>query len=129
MALNAAQSANLIAAHKMQPIPAFEQSALPLALQMNMGILSMKVMGQGMLVGSGAGRASPAEMLQFNLSQPVASVIIGCEQTAHLEQNVQAALNFTPISEDGKQKLQEKVAPSRSAWRRFLEAHEDTASV
>jgi len=129
MALNAAQSANPIAARKMIPIPTFEQSALPLALEKNMGILSMKVMGQGMLVGSGAGRASPAEMLQFNLSQPVASVIIGCEQTAHLEQNVQAALNFTPISEDGKQKLQEKVAPSRSAWRRFLEAHEDTASV
>jgi aryl-alcohol dehydrogenase-like predicted oxidoreductase len=41
--------------------------------------------------------------LQFNLSQPVASVIIGCEQTAPLEQNVQAALSFTPISESGKQ--------------------------
>jgi len=129
MALNAAQSANPIAVRKMTPIPAFEQSALPLALEKNMGILSMKVMGQGMLVGSGAGRASPAEMLQFNLSQPVASVIIGCEQTAHLEQNVQAALNFTPISESGKQKLQEKVAPSRSAWRGFLQSHDDSVPV
>ena len=36
----------------------------------------MKVMGQGMLVGNGVGRASPTELLQFNLSQPVASVII-----------------------------------------------------
>ena len=129
MALNAAQSANPIAVRKMTPIPAFEQSALPLALEKNMGILSMKVMGQGMLIGSGAGRASPAEMLQFNLSQPVASVIIGCEQAAHLEQNAQAALNFTPISESGKQRLQEKVAPSRSAWLRFLEAHDDTAAA
>src|SRR5947199_210577 len=77
MALNAAQSANPIAQRKMEPIPAFENSALPVALQKNMGILSMKVMGQGMLVGTGAGRASPAELLQFNLSQPVASVIIG----------------------------------------------------
>lgn len=129
MALNAAQSANPIAARKMTPIPAFEQSTLPLALQKNMGILSMKVMGQGMLVGSGAGRASPAEMLQFNLSQPVASVIIGCEQMAHLEQNVRAALNFTPISDGGKQKLQEKVAPSRSAWRGFLQSHDDSLPV
>ena len=63
-------------------------------------------------VASGAGRASPVELLQFNLSKPVASVIIGCEQLVPLEQNVQAALNFTPISEGGKQqKLQEKVAP------------------
>ena len=32
---------------------------------------------------------------------------------------MQAALNFTPMSESGKQKLQEKVAPSRSAWQEF----------
>ncbi len=129
MSLNAAQSANPIAQRKMEPIPAFEQSALQVALQKNMGILSMKVMGQGMLVGTGAGRASPAELLQFNLSQPVASVIIGCEQPAPLEQNVQAAVNFTPISESGKQKLQEKVAPSRSAWQKFLQTHEDSVAV
>jgi aryl-alcohol dehydrogenase-like predicted oxidoreductase len=129
MALNAAQSANPIATRKMEPIPAFEQSALPVALQKNMGILSMKVMGQGMLVGTGAGRASPAELLQFNLSQPAASVIIGCEQLAPLEQNVQAAMNFTPISESGKQKLQEKVAPSRAAWENFLRTHEDSVTV
>jgi aryl-alcohol dehydrogenase-like predicted oxidoreductase len=129
MALNAAQSANPVAQRKMDPIPAFEQSALPIALQKNMGVLSMKVMGQGMLVSAGAGRASPAELLQFNLSQPVASVIIGCEQMAPLEQNVQAALTFTPISETGKEKLKEKVAPSRSAWENFLRAHDDSVPV
>src|SRR5512135_1674377 len=126
MALNAAQSANPIAQRKMEPIPAFEQSALPVALKKNMGILSMKVMGQGMLVGSGTGRAAPTELLQFNLSQPVASVIIGCEQLSPLEQNVQAAMNFTPISDRVKQKLQDKVAPSRSAWENFLRTHEDS---
>jgi uncharacterized protein len=129
MALNAAQSANPIAQRKMEPIPAFEQSALPVALQKNMGILSMKVMGQGMLVGSGAGRASPSELLQFNLSQPVASVVIGCEQMPPLEQNVQAAVSFTPMTESSKQKLQEKVAPSRSAWQRFLQSHDDSLSA
>jgi aryl-alcohol dehydrogenase-like predicted oxidoreductase len=128
IALNAAQSANPIAARKMEPIPAFEQSALPVALQKNMGILSMKVMGQGMLVGNGAGRAPPSELLQFNLSQPVACVVIGCEQMARLEENVHAALNFTPISEGGKQRLQEKVAPSRSAWENFLRTHEDSVA-
>jgi hypothetical protein len=129
MALNAAQSANPIAQRKMEPIPAFEQSALPVALQKNMGILSMKVMGQGMIVGSGPGRASPTELLQFNLSQPVASIIIGCEQMAPLEQNIQAALNFTPMSESGKQKLQDKVAPSRSAWQNFLRSHDDSMAI
>ncbi|MGZ8464774.1 MAG: aldo/keto reductase, partial [Candidatus Binatia bacterium] len=129
MSLNAAQSANPVAQRKMAPIPAFESAALPVALEKNIGILSMKVMGQGMLVGRGAGRASPAELLQFNLSQPVASVIIGCEQLAPLEQNIQAAMNFTPMVESSKQKLQEKVAPSRSAWENFLRTHEDTIPV
>ena len=129
IALNAAQSANPVAARKMEPIPAFEQSALPLALQKNMGILSMKVMGQGMLVGSGAGHASSSELLQFNLSQPVACVVIGCEQMTPLEQNIQAALSFAPMSESGKQRLQEKVAPSRSAWQNFLQLHDDVVTV
>jgi len=129
MSLNAAQSANPVAQRRMAPIPAFEQSALPVALQKNLGVLSMKVMGQGMLVGSGAGRASAAELLQFNLSQPVASVIIGCEHLSPLEENIQAAINFSPISDDAKQRLQEKVAPSRSAWENFLRHHEDSATV
>ena len=89
----------------------------------------MKVTGQGLLVGTSAGRASPTELLQFNLSQPVASVIIGCEQLAPLEENVQAALNFTPISESGKQKLQEKVARSRLAWQKLLQSHDDMVAV
>ena len=54
---------------------------------------------------------------------------IGCEQLATLEQNIQAALNFTPISESDKQKLREKVAPSRSAWQGFLQHHDDSAAV
>jgi hypothetical protein len=127
MALNAAQSANPIAQQKMHALPAFEQSALPIALEKKMGILSMKVMGQGMLVGKESGRADAAELLQFNLSQPVASVIIGCEQMAALEQNIQASLSFTPMSENAKQHVREKVAPSRSAWENFLRTHEDCA--
>jgi aryl-alcohol dehydrogenase-like predicted oxidoreductase len=80
-----------------------------------------------MFVGNGNGRAAAGELLQFNLSQPVASVIIGCEQMTALEQNIQAALNFTPMSESAKQQVREKVAPSRSAWENFLRTHEDSA--
>ncbi|HEX7230763.1 MAG TPA: aldo/keto reductase [Candidatus Binatia bacterium] len=127
IALNAAQSANPIAQRKMAAIPAFEESALPIALEKKMGILSMKVMGQGMLVGNESGRAAAAELLQFNLSQPVASVIIGCEQMAALEQNIEAAKYFIPMSESAKQQVREKVAPSRSAWENFLRAHDDSA--
>jgi uncharacterized protein len=129
MALNAAQSASPIAVRKMEPIPAFEQSALPLALKKNMGILAMKSMGQGMLIGTGAGRAAPVELLQFNLGLPVASVIVGCERISDLEQNIQTALNFTPLSDTDKKKLQEKVTPSRLSWQNFLRSHDDGIAV
>ncbi len=129
MSLNAAQSANPVAARRMEPIPAFEESALPVALQKQMGIVSMKVMGQGLLVGDGAGRAPSSELLRFNLSQPVACVVIGIEQKARLEENVEVARTFVPMSASEKQKLQEKVTPSRTAWHQFLQSHDDSLPV
>jgi hypothetical protein len=48
---------------------------------------------------------------------------------ALLGENIQAALGFTPASESDKQRLREKIAPSRSAWENFLLAHEDGTVV
>ena len=129
MALNAAQSANPVATRQMEPIPAFEESALPLALQKKMGIVAMKVMGQGMLVGDGGGRATAPELLQFNLSLPVACVVVGIEDKSRLEENVQVARTFVSMGESERQKLREKVAPSRRAWRQFLQSHDDSLPV
>ena len=70
MSLNAAQSANPIAQRRMEAIPAFEQSALPIASQKNMGILSMKVMGQGMLVGTGTGAPLPPTCCSSTSANP-----------------------------------------------------------
>jgi hypothetical protein len=67
--------------------------------------------------------------LRFNLNQPVASVIIASKQIAPREQKIQAALNFMPISNRGKEKLQENVASSRSAYENLLRTHEDSAAV
>jgi aryl-alcohol dehydrogenase-like predicted oxidoreductase len=117
MALNAAQSANPYARPQMQPIPAFEGSALPAAVKKQMGIV---------LVGSGHGRSSGSELLRFNLSQPVASVVIGIDQLETLEEDVRVARAFAPMGEAEKRKLREKVAPSRSAWQRYLESHDDS---
>jgi hypothetical protein len=38
-------------------------------------------------------------------------VVIGGEQLVPLDENVRAALNFTPISESARQKPQEKAPP------------------
>ncbi len=70
MALNAAQSANPIAARKMVPIPAFEQSALPVALEKNLhegdgaGPVGWQRRRQGIPVRSVALQFEPAGCLR-----------------------------------------------------------------
>ena len=132
MSLNAAQSANPVAARAMQPLPEFEAAALPIALQKGMGVVAMKVMGQELLVGKGEGRASSAELLRFNLSLPVACVVIGVDNrqpVGSLEENAQVARTFVPMSEKEKQGLREKLAPSRTALEGFLRHHDDSLPV
>ena len=97
-----------------------------MALEKKMGIVSMKVMGQGFLTGSGAGKASRVDLMRFNLSQPVACVVVGVEQVGRLEENIQTARAFVAMSESEKQRLRDAVAPSRSAWNRFLGSHDDS---
>lgn len=126
MALNAAESANPVAARRMEPIPAFEHSALPEAVDKRMGIVAMKVMGTKRLVGTDPGQAAAADLLRFGLSLPVASVVIGVDQLRFLEENARAARAFTPMNEKEKHQLRQQLAPSRSAWQRFLHTHEDS---
>ena len=131
MSLNAAQAANPIAQRKMEALPAFPESfALPVALQKNVGILSMKVMGQGMLVGSGAGRACARRAFAIQL-EPTG------RQRHHRLRTAGAARtkcsSRRELHTDQRKRQAEaarKVAPSQSgmrktSWRR----HEDAVTV
>jgi aryl-alcohol dehydrogenase-like predicted oxidoreductase len=51
------------------------------------------------------------EALYYVLSQPVSTVIIGCDTIAQLEENVQLARDFTPLSERQLADLSEKAQP------------------
>ena len=125
MALNAAQSANPLAQQKMERLPAFEQAALPMAVRKNMGIIAMKAMAQGQIVGTGPGRASAAELLQYNLSLPVSTVVIGYDNMAVLEENIRTAVNFTAFDEGARRRIRDKVAASQLKWKNFLQTHDD----
>lgn len=125
MALNAAQSSNPLAQRKMERIPAFEEAALPMAVRKNLGIIAMKAMAQGQIVGTGPGRASAAELLQYNLSLPVSTVVIGYDNMAALEENIRTAVNFTAFDEGARQRIRDKVAASRLSWKNFLQTHDD----
>jgi aryl-alcohol dehydrogenase-like predicted oxidoreductase len=129
MALNAAQSANPVAVRSMEPIPAFEGAALATALEKKMGVLAMKTMAHGNLVGGGSGMAGAADLLRFNLSLPVAAAVVGIDQRERLEENIRVARAFAPMNENEKQKLRDRVAPSRDAWQRYLRSHDDSLPV
>jgi hypothetical protein len=45
------------------------------------------------------------------LSHPVSTVIIGCDSIAQLEENVQLAREFTPLSDKQRVELVERAAP------------------
>jgi aryl-alcohol dehydrogenase-like predicted oxidoreductase len=51
------------------------------------------------------------EALYYVLSLPVSTVIIGCDTIAQLEENVQLARDFTPLSEHQLATLTQKAEP------------------
>lgn len=93
-----------------QGYKSFIENVLPLAREKNMGIIGMKVYLRGF-----ASRlpwyTSMAPFLRFALSQPVANVVIGCDNIAQLEQNVKFAGSFKPMTLEEQQDLIRDVSP------------------
>jgi uncharacterized protein len=100
-------------------IHSFTEKLLPLAVEKQMGIIGMKVPARGRLLSTwtppsleqqrhsweGSAMATRPgvlkmrEAMYFTLSHPVSTVIIGCDTIAQLEENVQIAREFTPLSQ------------------------------
>ncbi|MGH9650451.1 MAG: aldo/keto reductase, partial [Terriglobales bacterium] len=117
MALNAADRHHL----------SFSERLLPLAVEKQMGIIGMKVPARGRILaewmppppeqqrpwerGAQRGRITMREALYYVLSQPVSTVIIGCDSISQLEQNIQLASEYTPLSEEQHNQLAARVEP------------------
>jgi len=85
----------------------FEQKVLPVLQQRGIAALGMKpIGGHGEPVQSGALTAS--EALRYAMSLPVATTISGVEEMHILEQNLQIAQNFTPMTPEEMQALRER---------------------
>src|SRR5690606_10539550 len=81
----------------------FEKLVLPALLSQDIGVLGMKSMGGGVLLKSGA--VTPVECLRYALSLPTSVVITGIDKLALLDQAVDVATGFTPMSEAEKQEV------------------------
>jgi len=63
------------------------------------------------------------DAMRFTLTHPVSTVIIGCDTIAQLEENVQIAREFTPLSQSQMSALNELAAPvaKQSLFFRFTD--------
>jgi predicted aldo/keto reductase-like oxidoreductase len=74
----------------------FEKKVLPVALQHKMGVLGMKPMGSDYILKSKT--VSPVECLHYAMSLPVSVVITGCDSMKILQQALDTARGFQPLS-------------------------------
>jgi uncharacterized protein len=110
----------------------FNEALLPLAVEKQMGIIGMKIPARGRILTSwnppsieqqkhswegmsiqtsSPGTLNMREAMYYTLSRPVNTVIIGCDSIAQLEENVQLARDFTPITDKHAGELVAKAEP------------------
>lgn len=75
----------------------FADELLPLANRKNMGVIGMKIPARGRIFRDG-GLTSMREAMHWVLTQPVSTVIIGCDDVAQLEENIAIASDFQPLN-------------------------------
>lgn len=88
----------------------FEQKVLPVLVKHNMGVLGMKPMGDKVILRSKT--ATPVECLQYAMSLPTSVVITGCDSMNILQQALDTARNFRPMSKQEVADLLAKTAPA-----------------
>jgi len=110
----------------------FNDALLPLAVEKQMGIIGMKIPGRGRILSSwnpppieqqkkswegmtiqtsSPGTLTMREAMYYTLSRPVSTVIIGCDSIAQLEENVQLARDFNPLTDKHAGELVAKAEP------------------
>lgn len=104
VALNAADR------HRMS----FANSVLPQAAARQMGVVGMKVTGQGALLRGGL---SMPEVMGYTLSLAgVSTVVIGCQTPAEVEQNAEIARRYVPLSSDQMTALEARTRDHADAF-------------
>lgn len=87
----------------------FGGKLLPLVKKANMGALSMKPLGGGIILKSKT--VTPVECLHYAMSTAIDVVITGCDSMDVLQQAIAAAQGFKPLSEEEIAAILAKTAP------------------
>jgi aryl-alcohol dehydrogenase-like predicted oxidoreductase len=74
----------------------FEHQVVPLLVKKGIGVLGMKSMGSGVILKSNT--VKPIECLHYAMNLPTSTVITGIDRTEILDQALEAARTFKPMS-------------------------------
>lgn len=93
----------------------FARSVLPEAARQGLGVIGMKVLGAGTLVGPGRLRVDQA--MGYVLSLPgVSTVIVGCANPDEVRQNAEAARSFQTMPEAKARELEARTQAHAAAF-------------
>ena len=108
----------------------FEKLVLPELVQQNIGVLAMKTLANGTILESKT--VTAIECLQYAMNLPASVVITGCESLKDLEQALNAARTFKPMSDEQVSSLlaKTKKAAARGEFELFktTSVYDGTAS-
>ena len=90
----------------------FGQLVVPELVKQNIGVLGMKSMGNGIILGSGT--VTPVECLHYALNLPTSVVITGIDSMAILDQAFEAARTFKPMTDAQVEVLLARTAKAAS---------------
>ena len=88
----------------------FEKKTLPILLKHGIGVLGMKPMGDKIILQSKT--ATPVECLHYAMNLPTSVVITGCDSMQILQQALDTARNFKPMSKEEVATVLAKTAPA-----------------
>jgi predicted aldo/keto reductase-like oxidoreductase len=83
----------------------------------------MKSLGDGRSIG----QASVEALRRYAMSQPVSTVVTGCESMEELEQAIEVGGRFEPMSDEEQRELESRLAASGARDGRF-EAYKTTTA-
>jgi predicted aldo/keto reductase-like oxidoreductase len=88
----------------------FEKKVLPVLVKHEIGVLGMKPLGDQLILNSKT--ATPVECLHYAMNLPTSVVITGCDSMPILQQALDAARSFQPMSKADVGSLLAKTAPA-----------------
>ena len=88
----------------------FIEKFLPTAVEKNMGIVAMKIPARDRIFSNG-GIISMKEAMEYVMSLPVSTIIVGLDNIAELEENIKIAENFKPLTADQMLAIEAKTLP------------------